>query len=417
MKFNIRTLLVVLAIALSNLSFAQKSKAYDANSYYKDYKTSGDVASLQKAKERIDMAAVHEQTVDDAFVHITRGLVYYALYNEDKKVVEAKYQSVENKADRDAKVYLETPYTNLITAYMALEKGKSLDRKDSFTKELRTLKNINILLINSGIMLSNDGQYANAFTAIEAANNLSGGKDSSTLYFCAVTAQNSKQYNKAIKYYSTIIENGQVDENTYASIVNVYLALKDDANAKKYLEMGRAAQPNNKTLVLQELDAVMQGDDKAAKVKSLSSAIANDPTNARYHLIRANMYEQMAAEIDVETTDAVLKQNKVDFSNKAVADYTKAISLKENYFEALFNFAILYNNKAVEIMNVANVTVDGGSHVALKAKARPDYNKAIALLEKALIAKPGDKNTVNALRQIYTTLQLKDKLAELNSRY
>ena len=100
----------------------------------------------------------------------------------------------------------------------------------------------------------------------------------------------------------------------------------------------------------------------------------------------------------------------------AETDYKKAIELKPDYFDALYNLGVLYNNHGVVLNKIADQITDNAKNKTANDLALAKFTNALPVLEKALELNPKDKNTMFALKQIYARTQQPDKVKEINER-
>src|ERR1019366_8132825 len=241
-----KIVLVLLAIISVFTAYSQKSKGYNAVNYYKDYTSTKDIESLKKAKENIDLASEHIDTKDNPKIQITKGQIYFALYEINKNAQEELLlPSIPDATKRAFAVFQITPTTELEIAYKAFEKGKALDVKGEYSNELKTEKNIGVYFDNTGRANLNAKNYDKALTSFERAYEISGYSDTTLLYFCGVSAEFSNEYAKAKQYYQKMIDTKHAHENTYVSLVNVCFNMKDTVAGLAAMRKGRADEPNN----------------------------------------------------------------------------------------------------------------------------------------------------------------------------
>ena len=98
-------------------------------------------------------------------------------------------------------------------------------------------------------------------------------------------------------------------------------------------------------------------------------------------------------------------------SEEAIKSYQKAIELKSNNFDALFNLGIVYYNLGVRQIDMANSVPSNQSekYEAEKVKADLEFKKALPYLEKAYELKAEDRSLLEGLKNVYYRLQMLDK--------
>ena len=150
--------------------------------------------------------------------------------------------------------------------------------------------------------------------------------------------------------------------------------------------------------------------DKA--MNNLNIAAKKDTSNYSIPFALGTLYDNIAND-----TTKSLAQREDAFVN-AGKSYSKALQLKPDYFDAAFNLGALNLNKASDILVKANnLPPDASTEFAKMKKDADGYlAKAMPHLEKALEIQPTDVNAMNALRQIYTRLNLADKKKALQDK-
>jgi tetratricopeptide (TPR) repeat protein len=395
---------------------AQSSKVVNAINYLKDYNSTKDQESLQKAKDNIDLASENPDTKDKAKTQVIRGQVYMTIYEANKRAQEDKLMSIADPNKRTFAALQNTPTNELATAYQAYTKAKALDDKGNYTAELKAIGNIGIYYDNTGRALYNGKKYPEALAAFENAYEIGGSKDTTVLYFCATSADLAKNYPKAVTYYKKMLEIKQGQGATYSALMNVYMEMKDTAAGIDILKKGRQSYPNDINLVISETNYFLRTNKSEDAINNLNIAIQAKPTDANLYLVRGNIYDNLANPKDANGKEM---EKPKDYANKiglAEADYKKAIEIKPDYFDALYNLGVLYNNQGVELSKQADKITDQKKYEAANAKATEQFANAMPVLEKALELNPKDRNTMIALRQIYMRMQLTDKLKAVNEK-
>lgn len=411
--------LIIVATATVLNGFAQNVKIVNAKNYLRDFAESKDIESLNKAKENIDLAAVHPDTKDQAKTQTLKAQVYLTIFDNNRRLETEKLMStVTDPNKRDLMAYQIVSTDALAAAYDGCVASKKVDTKGNYTSENETyLKNIEGHYLNKAIADYNAKKYAEALPSFERAYEINGSKDSTTLGNCALVADRAAIYDKAKVYYQKMIDNKQGLGNTYSSLVNVYLNMKDTVGGMEVLKKGRAMYPNDINLVITETNYFLKTNNSKEALNNLNIALTAKPTDANLYLVRGNIYDNLANPKDAVTGKDTEKPKDYEALMKsAETDYKKAVELKPDYFDALYNLGVLYNNHGVALSKVADQITDNAKYKAANDLATAEFQKALPVLEKALSVSPKDRNTMYALKQIYARTQQPDKVKEINEK-
>ncbi len=395
---------------------AQSSKVVNAINYLKDFNSTKDPVSLAKAKENIDLASEHVDTKEKAKTQVIKGQVYMTIYESNKRIQEEKLMSIADPNKRTFAALQNTPTAELGIAFQAFTKGKALDEKGNYTAELKAIGNIGIYYDNTGRANFNGKKYSEALSAFESAYEISGSSDTTVLYFCAASADMAKEYDKSKRYYQKMIDSKQGKGATYSSLVNIYLMMKDTSGGMDVLKKGRIAYPNDINLVISETNYFLKTNNSKEAINNLNIAISAKPTDPNLYLVRGNIYDNLANPKDAAGKDLEKPKDYEDNIKLAETDYKKAIELKADYFDALYNLGVLYNNQGVVLNKLADKITDNAKYAVANAKATEKFSAAMPILEKASEVNPKERNTLIALKQIYARLQLLDKLKAVNEK-
>lgn len=410
--------LLLIAVTIAFTVIAQNAKIVNAKNYLRTFSESKDIDYLNKAKENIDLAAAHPDTKDQAKTQTLKAQVYLTIFDNNRRLETEKLTStITDPAKRELAAYQNTSTDPLSEAYAACLVSKSLDTKGNYTSEIATyIANISIHYENKAVADYNAKKYADALPSFEKTYEIKGPKDTLSLANCALVADRAGNYDKAKMYYQKMIDNKQGMGNTYSSLVNVYLMMKDSVGAMEILKKGRTTYPNDINLVITETNYFLKTNNSKEALNNLNIAIAAKPADANLYLVRGNIYDNLANPKDAAGKDMEKPKDYEEKIIAAEADYKKAVELKPDYFDALYNLGVLYNNKGVALNKKADMITDNAKYKAENDKATAEFNKAIPVLEKALEVNPKDKNTMYALKQVYARTQQADKLKAINER-
>ncbi len=410
--------LSILAIAITITSVAQNVKIVNAKNYLRDFSESKDLESLNKAKENIDLAAVHVDTKDLAKTQALKAQVYLTIFDNNLRLETEKLTAtITDPNKRNLAAYQVTGSESLAAAYEGCAASKTLDVKGNYTSEVNSyIAKIASHYENKAIADYNAKKYAEALPCFEKAYEINGSKDTTTLGNCALVADRAANYDKAKVYYQKMIDNKQGYGNTYSSLVNVYLNMKDSVGAMEILKKGRTTYPNDINLVITETNYFLKINNSKEALNNLNIAITAKPADANLYLVRGNIYDNLANPKDAANKDVDKPKDYEKLIGQAEADYKKSIELKADYFDALYNLGVLYNNHGVALSKKADVITDNAKYKEANDLATAEFAKALPILEKALEVSPKDRNTMYALKQIYARTQQPEKVKAINDR-
>ena len=173
----------------------------------------------------------------------------------------------------------------------------------------------------------------------------------------------------------------------------------------------RAINPDDVDLSLSEADAYLKKKDYLKTKELLEAVIQKQPDNANLYFVIGNIYDQLAKEGNLTT-----EQNQENF-DLCVSYYKKAIEVKSDYFEALFNLGTMYNNKAVDLLAIAQKLPFGDPRYEPMIKEVDMlFNTALPYLEKAHSVNPADIDPMRMLYSIYLRLKKNDIAAEMKKK-
>ncbi|MEP7263072.1 MAG: tetratricopeptide repeat protein [Bacteroidota bacterium] len=369
--------LFIITLIIANGSFAQKVALQTAINWlnYDD---------LDKAKESIDQASKNESTAAMAKTWYYRGLIYHALYESTKEQFKPlKPGSLEE-------------------AYKAYEKTIELDTKSEYKEDL--MKRINVIasqMQNQGVEFYRNKDYSSSLISFEKSISIGekylGIIDTLAIYNAALSADKGNNIDKAIKYYSKLIEVNYGGAKTFGLLSNLQMSQKDTTAALQTLKSARQKYPSDPDLSITELNIYLSsGRDKEA-AEQIESAIVNDPKNSNLYFAKGVL------------------NDKLGKTEVAIESYKKAIEIKPEHFDANYNLGAMLFNDGAEMINKANALPASKQkeYDSIKAKADARFKDAKPYFETAYRINPKDIATMQSLRQVYTRLNELEKAAEI----
>jgi tetratricopeptide (TPR) repeat protein len=110
----------------------------------------------------------------------------------------------------------------------------------------------------------------------------------------------------------------------------------------------------------------------------------------------------------------IMYLNLEDF-DEAIAELTKSIELKNDYYETQYGLGAAYINKAAKMFEKANEIMDVNKYSAAIDEANAVYEKALQPMERALELKADDVDALRSLQELYYRFRQKDP--SLNAKY
>ena len=370
-------LLLFMVTSFTILS-AQNTKVQSAFSYLRS-------GRLDKALENIEPAITNEKTMNDPKTWNYRGNIYIQIGAS----TEPNYQKLA---------------TNSVQiAYDSYQKSIELDAEKEYEqKNMTGLFACAEQFYNKGVEFFNLKDYTNGLIVFEKTikiNNVFGKKDTLATYNAALCAELSNNKIKAKEHYISLVRSNFSQSSIYSSLSNLYKDEKDTLKAIKTIEAGRKRFPDDYSLIIAEANVYLYSGNVQKAQNALNIAIAKDPTNPTVYFAVGTNYDKTG-----------------DVAN-AEKSYSKAIELKPDFFDAIYNLGALYVNDAVAIMGKANALPLGDKNYdTLKKQADEQLNKAIPYLEKASDMQPNDGIVLATLKDIYTRLSNVEKIKIVNQK-
>ncbi len=203
---------------------------------------------------------------------------------------------------------------------------------------------------------------------------------------------------KSISLYENRPNKTEKDKNmssTYSDLAEIYTySLKDMTKAMELIEKGKKEFPDVKAFDLLELNFYLSGDNIELGIQKFEKAIAESPNSEEIHLAYASLLEKKG---DLEAATKI---------------YEKVLGLNSSSFNANYNLAAMYANKAVEFKKLEDQTEDYSKAGEYAKSAETFFTKSLPYMEKAHQLDKEDIPTINGLVQVYTQLNMMEKSNE-----
>ena len=355
-----KRILTAVFISLALGSYAQRAQVQSAYSYLK-------YEQLDKAKESIDIAVTNENTMNYDKAWYYRGLIYQALYKNEK------FGNLSSD-----------PLNEALRSYnKALELNPKFEYADDITEKKKILAQ---QFADMGYVNYNLKNFAGALSAYEGVVAIMP-NDTSSYFNAALCAERAGNVAKAKQFYTKLDEMQYKDAKMYHSYAQLYLTEGDTTKALEVLSRGLSRFPEEKSILITQTNIYISSGKTAEALNAINMAIEKDSTNANLYFAKGTLVEKTEKSKDA-----------------AIAAYKKAIELKADYFDAYYNLGALYFNDGAHLANEANSIKDNNQYAKAKAVFEAKFKEAKPYLEKAWELNPKDQSTMISLKQLYATI-------------
>ncbi|GAA3518331.1 hypothetical protein GCM10022393_35560 [Aquimarina addita] len=335
-------------------------------------------------------------------------------------------------------------------SYLKVSEIEKASGSNKFTGEAETqLKALRDALVTKAIEDQKAGDNKSAAEKLYLGYKTNK-KDTLYLYYAASNAVNAKEYDEALSYYNELVELGFDGNETQYVAINKETSEEEAFPSKNLRDIsvkaGTHIKPEKKESGSKKSEItknivliyVSQGKDEEA-MKALELAKAENPDDSSLLQAEADMFYKLG---NVEKYKEIMEQivakdpnnpdllynlgvsaSRLGNNDKALEYYKRALELKPDYGKAQINVASLILGKETAIVDEMNAlgtsSSDYKKYDALKIQREELYKSAIPYLEGALKSTPDNVDVLKTLKNIYTQLddpkadEIKGKLEAL----
>jgi tetratricopeptide (TPR) repeat protein len=386
-----KKVMILLVIALTaNVMMAQKKDRTDAFMYNKN-------GQYEKAMASIDKCVNHEQFLgmkpnDQSQAWLYRAAIYQNVIQSGDEALMAKAPNA-----------LEVVYESLMNCM------KNPDFLEDNKMEIyQRVGSVMTTYYTKGADDYNAGKFAEAAPmfkkAYDIAKSLGSADANEMLNLAATSALRAEDYNTALGYFTEVKNNGTETADLYRHLAACYNGLGNAEQAMAMINAGLEKDPSDANLILEKVNAYLKEGKGAEAVQDLTKLLELDPNNAQLLFVLGTIYGDESNEGLYDT-------------DKARQYYEQALSIKPDYYDAIYNIGVLYTTMANKYIEQAN-EITGFSK-----KEQDQYNSLIEqgnellrtglpYLKQAYDAQPSD-DVKNVLRSIYVKLNMMDEVKAL----
>jgi tetratricopeptide (TPR) repeat protein len=333
---------------------------------------------LDKAKEQIDKATVHDKTSNKSKTWFYRGEIY--------RGIAADQTGLYSKLDTNA----------TLVAYDAFKKATEVEPGSTFAKKAdEALKQMHFY---AGAQKYKNADYAGALDLFNLAKQATP-TDTLPLLYAGITAQQLKNYDQAVDNFEKLIELGTGMPDIYTTAASIYRSQQQNDKALEILKKGTQKFPGDKTMKSEEFNLYVATGKTAEAKANLEEAIKREPDNATYHLNLGILSEQ--------TGDP----------DKAMASYKKAIEIDPNSVDANLSMGVMHYNKGADIskrINNMDLKEYQKSGKKLEEELKSHFKQALPYFQKAYSLDATNLSILQPLSSIYKVLEMKNEETKIN---
>ena len=385
---------LLLVFLISNIAYGQASKVKEAITSYQ-------AGKLSQAAKQIDEAIANEETKADAKTWYYRGFIYKDVYNKQEA------GNIDSKAR--------------VISIESLKKSISLDKEGKYKGECNKLisylankyYNDGVSYLNAqkfGAAYKGYKEYLNAMQIVEP-----GKKDPTASFYAGYCAYMDNKFNAAIEDFEEAVYGKYNDANLYFFLGKAYWETGQKDQSFGILEKGHTLFPDNKDIVLTQINHYLAEDRIKELETKLKKAIKLEKSNTELYFMLALVYEKMSQKDAGKMKDEVVQ--------KAVESYKQILTIEPNNLKANYNLGILYYNIAVTKIQNLDYEDDFITITQIQDECVGIFKQSLPYMQKAYSLNPKKVETVEGLAGIYFALgdvpksnEYKEKLKELSGK-
>lgn len=358
-----------------------------------------DKTDLVEARKLLEPALSNEETANDPYAWYVAGLL-------QEKAVEKDYLAMQLGNEINESAF----YSNLMEMVKFYTKSSELDSRKKFEKKISgPLSTFYQLLVNGGAKYLDAGKFKEAAEYFQTFLNVKkmpmfegtpvAESDSLSMqigFFNAYAAsQIEDNTDNAIAAFESIKNTPYRQNDVYQLLALQYYNKKDNANFIKTLEEGAKLFPTEEFFVNNLVDSYVK-ENKLDDAKSyLDMAVAENPNNAQLLYVYGILYENGYKDME-----------------KALEYFKKSTEADSNYAQGYFGVGRYYFNSGHEIINSADIS-NQAKYKEASAKADKLFKESIPYFKKASELEPENKQFLSALSNCYYALGMEEERAKV----
>jgi tetratricopeptide (TPR) repeat protein len=334
---------------------------------------------LHNAAKLTDKSIQDGQLATMAQTWYLRGMVYQKIY-----------ESSDNKVN-------DLPEYPLFVCADAYYKSLILDNnKQYYSLVIHNLATVSQEMVFEGVAYFNNTDYTNALKAFEHSIKINrmpefNQLDTIVMFNAALSAEKLNNYEQAADLFSQLVKMNYGEGETYLRLATCFRKSQRYPEYLQTLKLGMKYFSVDRLPFISEfVNYYLEKENADSVIFWTHEAIQLDSLSADYHYILGSAFDQ---------------QNNLINAEK---EYLTAIRLKKDFGDAKYNLAVIYYNKATDILRNA-------SYKSQQNESLRYFNNALPYLEDVLAENHTDEHVYQMLKTIYTVLKMDEKLVNLEN--
>ena len=212
--------------------------------------------------------------------------------------------------------------------------------------------------------------------------------DTVDIYYAGRAAFENKDFTEANRLFEEAAANNYNDPFLYVFRKQSYFASGDTASGVRVINEGFNKYPNDQSIMIELINYYLVSNQAEEALRLLGIAKANDPKNVSYTFAEGTLYEKMGRIDDAENS------------------YKTCIEMEPEFINGIYNLAVLYYNKAVNIYEEASKISDNAVFEKKQQEGDEMLKKCIPYMERTTKVTAKSAEDIDTQRSALGTLKI-----------